>query len=127
MGAGTALLALIAGQDVEPVEGSDGPTGCGSSCRKLPSDRVISTVDPDARLAHKTVRRRQGGFKAHIVVEPDTGMITDCALTQASGSDSHEAVVGLALLADEYAPPSTRSGSPSVELQSLKSTAVHAL
>lgn len=67
-------------------------------------DRVISTVDPQARHAHKTVQRRQDGFKAHISIEPDTGIITDCALTQASGTDNHEAVVGLDLLASENAP-----------------------
>lgn len=31
-------------------------------------------MDPDARHAHKTRERRQDGFKAHIVVEPDTGL-----------------------------------------------------
>jgi IS5 family transposase len=99
-----ALLALIAGQDVEPVEGSDGTDGRWQIAQKVASDRVISTVDPEARHAHKTVHRRQDGFKAHIAVEPDTGIITDCALTKASGPDNHEAVVGLALLNDEHSP-----------------------
>jgi IS5 family transposase len=93
-----ALLALIAGQDVEPVEGSDGTDGHWQIAQNVAGDRVISTVDPEARHAHKTVHRRQDGFKAHIAVEPDTGIITDCALTKASGPDNHEAVVGLALL-----------------------------
>lgn len=96
-----ALLALIAGQDVEPVEGSDGTDGQWRIAQKVAPDRVISTVDPDARHAHKTVARRQDGFKAHIAVEPDTGIITDCALTKATGADNHEGVVGLALLAGE--------------------------
>ena len=99
-----ALLALIAGQDVEPVEGSDGTDGRWRIARQVAPDRVISTVDPEARHAHKTVHRRQDGFKAHIAIEPDTGIITDCALTKASGSDNHEAVVGLALLEDEPTP-----------------------
>jgi hypothetical protein len=99
-----ALLALIAGQDVEPGEGSDGTDGQWRIARQVASDRVVSTVDPDSRHAHKTVHRRQDGFKAHIAVEPDTGIITDCALTKASGSDNHEAVVGLALLDDEPEP-----------------------
>jgi IS5 family transposase len=98
-----ALLALIAGQDVEPVEGSDGTDGHWRIAQNVAGDRVISTVDPDARHAHKTVHRRQDGFKAHIAVEPDTGIITDCALTKASGSDNHEAVIGLALLDGEDA------------------------
>lgn len=99
-----ALLALIAGQDVEPVEGSDGTDGHWRIARQVAGDRVISAVDPEARHAHKTVHRRQDGFKAHLAVEPDTGIITECALTQATGSDNHEAVVGLALLDNESAP-----------------------
>lgn len=99
-----ALLALVAGQDVEPVEGSDGTDGHWQIAQNVSADRVISTVDPEGRHAHKTVHRRQDGFKAHIAIEPDTGIITDCALTKASGSDNHEAVVGLALLDDESTP-----------------------
>jgi len=96
-----ALLALIAGQDVEPVEGSDGTDGRWRIAQQVAADRVISTVDPDARHVHKTVHRRQDGFKAHVAIEPDTGIITDCALRQASGTDNHEAVVGMELLAGE--------------------------
>ena len=68
-----ALLALVAGQDVEPAEGSDGTDGRWRIARRTAPDRVISTVDPEARHAHKTRERRQDGFKAHVVVEPDTG------------------------------------------------------
>ncbi|MET3808909.1 hypothetical protein ABIB25_005941 [Nakamurella sp. UYEF19] len=96
-----ALLALIAGQDVEPVEGSDGTDGRWQIARKVAPDRVISVVDPDARHAHKTVHRRQDGFKAHIAIEPDTGIITDCELTKASGARSSDAQVGPALLEGE--------------------------
>jgi len=99
-----ALLALVAGQDVEPMEGSDGTDGHWRIAQNVAADRVISTVDPEARHAHKTVHRRQDGFKAHIAIEPDTGIITDCALTKASGSDNHEAVVGLGLLNEESPP-----------------------
>ncbi len=99
-----ALLALVAGQDVEPAEGSDGTDGCWRIAQKVAPDRVISTVDSDTRHVHKTVARRQDGFKAHLAVEPDTGIITDCALTKAAGADNHEAPVGLELLAGEHAP-----------------------
>src|SRR4051794_2516053 len=99
-----ALLALVAGQDVEPEPGSDGTDGRWQIARKVAPDRVISTVDPETRHTHKTVHRRQDGFKAHIAAEPDTGLVTDCALTKASGTDNHEAVVGLDLLADEPDP-----------------------
>jgi len=74
-----ALLALIAGQDVEPVEGSDGTDGRWRITRGVAPDRVISVIDPDARHAHQTVSRRQDGFKVHLAVEPDTGLITACS------------------------------------------------
>ena len=93
-----ALLALVAGQDVEPAEGSDGTDGRWRIAHRVAADRVISTVDPDTRHVHKSVAHRQDGFKAHLAVEPDTGLITDCALTKANGSDNHEAAVGLGLL-----------------------------
>jgi Transposase DDE domain/Transposase domain (DUF772) len=93
-----ALLALVAGQDVEPAEGSDGTDGRWRIARKVAPDRVISTVDPDARHVHKTVHHKQDGYKGHVVVEPDTGLFTTGRLTQASGADNHEAVVGLELL-----------------------------
>lgn len=99
-----ALLALVAGQDVEPVEGSDGTDGHWRIAEQVAGDRIISTVDPEARHAHKTVHRRQDGFKAHIAIEPDTGIITECALTQASGTENHEAVVGLGLVDGEDSP-----------------------
>jgi hypothetical protein len=94
-----ALLALIAGQDVEPAEGSDGTDGRWRIARKVAEDRVISTVDPEARHAHKSVHRRTDGFTAHVVVEPDTGLITATALTAAAGAANSEAAIGLQLLA----------------------------
>ncbi len=57
------LRALIAGQGVELVdEGSDPPHW--RIARRVAPDRVISVVDPEARHAHKSVHRRQDGFKA---------------------------------------------------------------
>ena len=99
-----ALLALVAGQDVEPAEGSDGTDGRWRIARRVAPDRVISTVDPQARHAHKTRSRRQDGYKAHLVVEPDTGIVTDTALTPASGPDNSDAAVGIDLLAGEDEP-----------------------
>jgi hypothetical protein len=96
-----ALLALVAGQDVEPAEGSDGTDGRWRIARRVAEDRVISTVDPDARHAHKTRHRGVDGFKAHIEAEPDTGLVCQCALTPARGADTGDAAVGMALLADD--------------------------
>jgi transposase len=93
-----ALLALVAGQDVEPAEGSDGTDGRWRIARRVAPERVISTVDPQARHVHKTVHHRQDGFKGHVAVEPDTGLFTAATLTEAAGQDNHEAVIGLDLL-----------------------------
>jgi hypothetical protein len=99
-----ALLALVAGQDVEPADGSDGTDGRWRIARKVAPERVISTVDPETRHAHKTRERRQDGYKAHVKVEPDTGIITGCALTPAAGPEHSDAAVGVALLAEEPGP-----------------------
>ena len=98
-----ALLALIAGQDVEPAEGSDRTGGRWRIARKVASDRVVPAVDPDSRHLHKTRHRRQDGYKAHVVIESATGLFTGGRLTKAIGEDNHEAVVGLELLAGEDA------------------------
>jgi hypothetical protein len=96
-----ALLALVAGQDVEPAEDSDGTDGRWRIARRVAAERVISTADPEARHAHKTVSRRIDGFTAHVQVEPDTGLTCECALTRASGADASDATVGIALLTDD--------------------------
>lgn len=93
-----ALLALVAGQDVEPAEDSDGTDGRWRIARKVAPDRMISTVDPDARHAHKTRERRQDGFKAHVVVEPDTGLTTAVRLTKTNGPEHSDANVGVDLV-----------------------------
>ena len=101
------LLGLVAGQDVELVPDPADPGGPGTwrIAQRVAADRVISTVDPQARHAHKTSSRRQDGFKAHVVVEPDTGIITACALTKASGEGSGDAAAGIPLLAADTSLP----------------------
>ena len=103
-GEAVGLLALVAGQDVEPAEGSEGTDGRWRIARKVAPERVISTVDPEARHAHKTRARHQDGYKAQVKVEPDTGLITGCALTPAAGPAHSDAAVGIELLADEPDP-----------------------
>jgi IS5 family transposase len=77
------LLALVAGQDVEPGD-SDGSWRIAERTAK---DRVISTVDPDSRHIHKTVRAYRNGYKAHVVVEPTTGLICGQQLTAGNVPD----------------------------------------
>jgi Transposase domain (DUF772) len=54
-----ALLALVAGQDVESGE----RPGSWRIARGVARDRVISTVDPQARHARKTSAPRRDGYK----------------------------------------------------------------
>ncbi|MFW2380728.1 MAG: IS1182 family transposase [Acidimicrobiales bacterium] len=86
------LLALVAGQDVEPDP--DGPAGSWRMITGTVRDRVISTVDPESRHMHKSRSSYRDGFKAHIAVEPETGLITGCDLTPANAGDG-PAGVGL--------------------------------
>ena len=90
------LLALVAGQDVE--EG-DTP-GSWRIARKVIKDRTISTVDPETRHMHKSRSNYRDGYKAHLAVEPETGIITGVDLTPANSGDGP---AGVALLDDEDA------------------------
>jgi len=94
-----ALLALIAGQDVEPAEGSDGTDGRWRIARKVAEDRVISTVDPDARHTRKSGEARRDGYRAHLAGDPETGIITDEKLTRASGEENSDPAVAAEFLA----------------------------
>jgi transposase len=95
------LLALVAGQDVEPAEGSDGSDGRWRIAKRTAPGRVVSTVDPEARHIHKNRTRHQEGFKGHVSFEPETGLFTAVALAGGSGAGNHEAAVAPGLLADE--------------------------
>ena len=98
-----ALLALVAGQDVEPAEGSDGTDGRWRIARKVAGDRVISTVDPDARHTRKSPGARRDGYRAHVAADPETGIITDEKLTRASGEENSDPAVAGEFLAAEAA------------------------
>jgi hypothetical protein len=82
-----ALLALVAGQDVEP---GDGPGRWRIAQRTAP-DRVVSTNDPESRHTHKTDHAYRDGFKAHVATEPETGLVTDCDLTPGNTADGETA------------------------------------
>lgn len=97
------LLALIAGQDVEPGD----EEGTWRIAQRVAPDRIISTVDPEARHMHKSRSEYRDGYKAHIAVEPETGLVTAAALTPANAGDGPTGVVllageepGLQILAD---------------------------
>lgn len=88
------LLGLVAGQDVEPGE----DPGTWRIAKEVAPDRIISTVDPEARHMHKSRSHYRDGYKAHVAVEPDTGIITAASLTPANAADGP---TGVALLRGE--------------------------
>lgn len=112
-GDAVGLLALVAGQDVEPGDGE----GTWRIFDGTVKDRVISTVDPEARHMHKSRSSYRDGYKAHIAVEPETGIITACDLTPANIGDGPVSVglldgeePGLQILADSaYGSGETRA------------------
>ena len=94
-----ALLAVVAGQD---VEADPKVPGRWRIARRVAKGRVISTVDPEARHARKSRSQRRDGYKAHICAEPDTGLITAAELTTADTSDAQ---VGPRLLQQDPTAP----------------------
>ncbi|MGH9339562.1 MAG: IS1182 family transposase [Acidobacteriota bacterium] len=107
------LLALVAGQDVEPGE----TEGSWKIAQAVAPDRTISTVDTESRHMHKSRSVYRDGYKAHLAVEPETGIITDSSLTAASAADGPNGVAllkgeepGLTVIADSaYGSADTRS------------------
>ena len=59
---------------------------------------MISTVDPQARHTRKSSAHKRDGYKAHLAGEPETGLVTECALTAATAPDGP---TGVGLLAGE--------------------------
>jgi Transposase domain (DUF772) len=66
-----ALLATVTGQDIE--ETADGRF---QIFEDTAPDRVISTVDPEARHGHKTAAHGFDGYKGHVAADPDSEIIT---------------------------------------------------
>jgi hypothetical protein len=83
------LLAIVTGQDLEEDE-----SGVFKIARRVARDRVISTVDPDARHGHKTSARGFDGYKGHVAVDPDSEIITATGVTAGNSGDA-EAAEGL--------------------------------
>ena len=117
------LLALVAGQDVEAGD----EAGTWRIANRVAKDRVISTVDPEARHMHKSRSQYRDGYKAHLAVEPETGIITAVDLTPANVGDGP---VGVALLTDEqpgvevFADSAYGSGPVRADLDAAQHTVV---
>jgi hypothetical protein len=82
-----ALLATVLGQDLDI-----GADGVFTIARRVAPDRVISTVDPQARHGHKTSAHRFDGYKGHIAIDPDVEVITATAVTAGNTGDAASAV-----------------------------------
>jgi Transposase DDE domain/Transposase domain (DUF772) len=86
------LLATVTGQDIE--ETADGRFRIFEGTAP---DRVISTVDPEARHGHKTAAHGFDGYKAHVAIDPDSEVISAAEVSAATSGD---AVVAPTLLED---------------------------
>ena len=100
------LLALVAGQDV--AEGEDGVFRI---ARRVAVDRIISTVDPEARHGHKSHNRHFDGYKAHLSVDPDSELIDEVVVTAGNDHDATAVEDLLAPLADEQDKPTVMGDS----------------
>jgi hypothetical protein len=97
-----ALVATVVGQDLEPAE-----DGRFRIARRVAPDRVISTVDPEARHGHKTSAHGYDGFKGHLAIDPDSEIITAAAVTAANVGDGSVAKE----LLPEIAPEAQQDGT----------------
>ena len=88
------LVATVVGQDLDQDPGD----GAFRIARRVAADRVISTVDPDARHGHKTSARGFDGFKGDIAIDPDAEIVTATEVTAANAGDAEPAAD---LLADD--------------------------
>jgi hypothetical protein len=77
------LVATVVGQDLE--ESDDGTFRI---ARRVAPDRVISTVDPEARHGHKTSARGFDGYKGHVAMDPDSEIITDTMVSAGNAGDA---------------------------------------
>lgn len=80
------LLVTVLGQDLDRDE-----AGVFRIARRVASDRVISTVDPEARHGHKTAARGFDGFKGHVGIDPDSEIITATTVTPGNAGDASAA------------------------------------
>src|SRR5207244_7094921 len=75
--------------------------------RRVAKDRVISTVDTDARHGHKTSARGFDGYKGHVAIDPDTEIIT---ATTATAGNTGDAEATHELLATHLPAPTETDG-----------------
>jgi transposase len=57
-------------------------------------DRILSVVDPEMRVGHKSKRQSWAGYKVHVVEEPESELITQVEVRPANEYDA-DAALGL--------------------------------
>lgn len=82
-GQAAALLASVVGQDLDSDD-----AGVFRIARRVARDRVISTVDPEARHGRKTSAKGFDGYKGHVAIDPDSELITATAVTAGNIGDA---------------------------------------
>jgi hypothetical protein len=112
LGEAAGLLATVLGQDLD--EGAD---GLFRIARRVVRDRIISTVDPEARHGHKTSARGFDGYKGHLAIDPDAELITATTVTAGNVGDAAAApellAAELAAAPDRDTPAAGPAGEPS--------------
>ena len=104
------LLATVVGQDIEESAGATFRI-----VRGVAADRVISTVDPEARHGHKTQAKGFDGYKGHAAVDPDSEIITETVVSVGNVGD---AAVAEDLIADLLAESESTLGAPRADEES---------
>ena len=102
------LLATVLGQDL--VQRDDGVFAI---ARGVAEDRVISTVDPEARHGHKTAARGFDGYKGHVSIDPDSELIVATDVTAGNVADAAPAA---SMLEEALGPAKQASGEAPVEV-----------
>lgn len=98
------LLASVVGQDLE--QASDGVFRI---ARRVARDRIISTVDPEARHGHKTSARGFDGYKGHVALDPDSEILTDTVVSAGNVGDGAVAEDLIGDLLDQHRTGSAAS------------------
>ena len=106
------LLATVVAQDIEV-----GEDGRFRIAIRVAPDRVISTVDPEARHGHKTAARGFDGYKGHVAIDPDSELVTSTTVTPGNVADG---VVAGTLIADVIAETPSAEASPSEPAEKLE-------
>ena len=114
------LLATVVGQDLEQDPEQEGVFRI---ARRVTPDRVISTVDPQARHGRKTSANGFDGYKGHVAIDPDSEIITANGVSAANTGDAetasdllaHDFVEDLVSSDDVDAPAGPAVGEGSVD------------